>query len=225
MRLKHLCTIAIYAIGLGMFLLFGFAPEASAFNESDLLNRRIKTTIIKGESIDQVLDLLAVEYGIPIGIELGDPKLTPRREIELQLPKTNLKGFLDSVIAKDPRYMWKLEGGVIHLSPVTTRDAFITTLLDAKISHFAMTGAVTRYRIFNEIMNLPEISSQLVIAGVEPMIFVNFGSTHKVEKGIFFSESNLTLRELLDKIVLKTEIKRWVITRWGENSEYITLRS
>jgi hypothetical protein len=225
MRLKHLCMVTIYGLGLSVFLLFGFVREATAFEESDLLQRQIKTTIIKGESIDEVLDLLAVEYGIPIGIELGDPKLTPRREIELQLQKTNLKGFLDSLIAKDPRYMWKLEGGVIHLSPVTTRDAFITTLLDAKISHFAMTGGVTRYRIFNDIMNLPEISSRLVIAGVEPMIFVNFGSMHKVEKRIFFSESNLTLRELLDRILLKTQIKRWVITRWGENSEYITLRS
>lgn len=74
-------------------------------------------------------------------------------------------------------------------------------------------------------MGLPEISSQLVIAGVAPMIFVNFGSMHRLDKDTFFSESNLTLRELLDRIVLKTDIKRWVITRWGENNEYITLRS
>jgi hypothetical protein len=31
--------------------------------------------------------------------------------------------------------------------------------------------------------------------------------------------------ELLDKIVLNTDIKLWVISRWGKNSEFISLKS
>jgi hypothetical protein len=225
MRLKRLAMIAIYSIGLPLLLLFSFVSEASAFDEPDLLSRQIRATAIKAESIDQVLDLLAADYRIPIGIELGDPKLTPYREIDLNLPETNLKGFLDSVIAKDPRYTWKLEGSVIHVWPVTARDSFVATLLDTKISHFVMIGETRRHRIFNDIMNLPEIGSRLAIANIAPLIFVNFGSMHKLEKGTFFSESNLTLRELLDRIIVKTDIKRWVLVRWGKNSEFITLRS
>ena len=225
MRLKHLAIIAICVMGLAVCLPCSFVPEASAFNDSNLLARNIRATVIKGESIDQVVDLLAAEYQIPVGIELGDPKLTPRREMDLNLAETNLKDFLDAVIAKDPRYTWKLEGGVIHLWSLTGRDALVMTLLDTKVSHFAFTGGVSRYRICHDILNLPEIRSQLVIAGVDPLMFLNFGNIHKLQKGIFFDESNLTLRELLDRIVLKTEIKRWVLTRWGKNSEFITLRS
>ena len=129
------------------------------------------------------------------------------------------------MIAKDPRYTWKLEGGVVHISPVSERDTLLATLLDTKISHFAIMGETSRYRIYDDIMDLPEIRSKLVIAGVEPLTFRSgLGSWPKFGKETFFNESNLTLRELLDKIVLKTEIKRWVITRWGQNSEYITLR-
>lgn len=225
MRVKHLAMIAIYAIGVATLLLFSFVSEASGFDEPDLLTRRIKASAIKGETIDQVLDFLAVDYGVPVGIELGDPKLIPRRDIDLILPDTNLKDFLDAAIAKDPRYTWKLEGGVIHVWPVHGRDTFVATLLQAKISHFAIIGEVTRYAVCSDIMNLPEIGSQLAITDIAPMILLNFGSMHKFEKGTFFSESNLTLRELLDKMVLKTDMKRWVLTRWGKKGEFITLRS
>jgi len=224
MRLKPSPPIAFNAINLILVLLFTFVPEASAFNDPDLLNIKIRATAIKGESIGQVLGLLTEEYGIRVGIELGDEKLTPRREINLDLPETNLKDFLNSVIAKDPRYTWKLEGGVIHLWPIRGRDTVLTTLLDTKISHFAILGEVNRYAIYCDIMDLPEIRSKLVVAGVEPLTFRGFGSDAKLAKETFFDESNLTLRELLDKIVLKTEIKQWVISRWGKNGEYISLK-
>jgi len=196
----------------------------SAAEEPYLLTRRIKATVIKGESIDQVLGRLT-EYGIPVGIEVGDDKLSPRCELSLDLPETNLKDFLDSLIAKDPRYTWKLEGGVIHLWPVKGRDTLVTNLLDVKLSHFAIIGDSSRYAIFNDIMNLPEIRSQLVIAGVDPLIFLNGGSMRRLGKETTFSETNVTLRELLDRIVVQTEIKQWIIVRWGKNGEYITLTS
>jgi hypothetical protein len=133
-------------------LLFTFAPETSAFNDPDLFNVKIRATAIKGESIDQVLGLLTDEYGIRVGIELGDEKITPRRKINLDSPEASLKDFLDSVIAKEPRYTWKLEGGAIHVWPTAERDTLLTTLLDTKISHFAFffKGCLTRSDIHKE---------------------------------------------------------------------------
>lgn len=225
MRRKRRAIIAICAISFAVVFPFSFVRETSAFHEPDLLTLSIKATAIKGESIDEVLGHLAAEYRIPIGIELGDSKLIPSRKIDFDLPETNLKVFLDSLIAKDTRYTWKLEQGVIHLWPASGRDPLIATLLDTKISHFAIIGGSSKYAVYNDIMDLPEIRSQLIIAGVEPMIFLSSGSMTKVGKDTMFAESSLTLKELLDKIVVKTEINRWVITRWGENNEFITLRS
>ena len=224
MRRKQLAMTGIFAIGFLVFFAFTFVPQATA-NEPQLLMRQIRTTTVKNESIDQILGHLTNDYQIPIGIELGDEKLTRRREINLDLPETNLKDFLDSVVAKDPRYTWKLERGVIHVWPVRGRDTLLPTLLDEKISHFAISGETSRYRVYTDVMNLPEIRSKLVIAGVEPMIFLASGSMTKLGKETFFTESNLSLRELLDAIVLKTEIKQWVISRWGKNGEYISLKS
>ena len=144
MRRKQLAMIEIYAIGVAALLIFSFVPDASAFNEPDVLSRETKAAVIKGESIAQVLDVLASEYDIPVGIELGDEKRTPPRNINLDLPETNLKDFLDSVIAKDPRYTWKLEGGVIHVWPVSGRDTLLAALLNEKISHFSIIGEANR---------------------------------------------------------------------------------
>jgi hypothetical protein len=224
MRLQQVGRFAIYASVLICFLCFTFVPKAITCSASDLLTVQIKATTIKGESIDQVIGHL-IEYGIPIGIDLGNENLTPPRTFDLDLPQTTVKHFLDSVIAKDPRYTWKLEGGVVHVWPVKARDALVATLLDTKIGHFSFTGGVSRYQIQNEIMDLPEISSQLIVAGVGPLMIHNFDNMAKLEARTFFEESNVSLRELLDRIVLKTDIKAWVIIRWGKNSEYITLKS
>jgi hypothetical protein len=221
---KQFAILIACAICFTVIALFGVAPEVRAFDEPDLLARQIRPIAINGGSFEQVLDILTSDYGIPLGIELVNEQITPARKIELTLPQTNLKHFLDSLIAKDPRYTWKLEGGVIHFRPSTARDALLTTLLDTKITHFSFTGGATTYRIFSDILMLPEIGSQLVVADVAP-IFIVIGSMQRVEKGIFFEESNLTLKELLHKIVLKTNIKRWVLTRWGKNSQFIILRS
>ena len=224
MRGNQLARIAVYAIGFAMVFPFCFVREARAFDRPDLLTRQIKATAIKGETIDQVIGHLT-EYGISVGIELGDEKVTPRHEINLDLPETNLKDFLDSVIAKDPRYSWKLEGGVIHVWPGSDRDSLLAALLDTKVSPFTIPDGASRYGIYNDVMNLPEIKTKMMVAGVEHLVFRGPGSWGKIEKGAMFNDPGLTLRELLDKIVLRTEIKQWVILRWGKNSEYITLKS
>lgn len=223
---KRQFGIMVCAICLALLLSFSFVSEARSFDGADLLAQQIRPTSIKGETIDQVLDILTSDYGIPIGIVLGDERTTPRREIDLNLPETTVKDFLDSVIGKDPRYTWKLEGRVIHVRPSTGSDAFLTTLLDTRISHFGFSKDATRYAIFSDILKVPEIQTKLIVADVEPLIF-RMGPMQRVGMGISFQESNLTLRELLDRIILKTDIKRWVLLRWhwGESGEYITLRS
>lgn len=225
MTKRQFAMMAVCAICLNLLLPLSFVSEVRGFDELDLLTQQIRPIAIKGKTFDQVLGTLTSDYGIPIGIELGDEKVTPRREIDLNLPETNVKEFLDAVIAKDSRYTWKLEVGVIHVRPLAGRDALLTTLLDTKISHFAFDQGATRYAIFSDLLKAPEIQTKLIVADVAPMVFLNFGSMHRVGNGISFVESNLTLREILDRIILKTDIKRWVLVRWGENGEYITLRS
>jgi hypothetical protein len=86
--MKHFVMLVICAISVAVVLPFSFVAKASAVDEPDLLNRRIKATTIKGESIAQVIGDLTADYAIPAGIEIGDEKIAPRREINLDLPET-----------------------------------------------------------------------------------------------------------------------------------------
>ena len=223
MSQKHIAIIAVcvFSLCVGGSL----TAKARASDQANPLSQPIRAVSIKGENIAFALDLLTSEYRIPIGIELADPKLSPPRKIDLQLPQTTLKEFLDSVVTKDPQYTWKLEGGVIHIWPLTHRDTLIASLLDTKISHFAIEDRASRYQIHNAILDSPEIKTKLIVADVAPVIFANFASMDKLEKGVVFEESDLTLRDLLDKLAEKTKINRWVIRRWGDNNEFITLSS
>ena len=221
---KPIGMILICAFSLAVYC-FTISVSGSNATKPDLLKRKIQATTIKGKTFDQVLSILTSDYNIPVGIELGDSKLSRSREFDLDLPETNLKEFLDAVFAKDPQYTWRLEGGVIHVWPVTGRDTLLVSLLDTKVSHFAAAETASRYQINSDIMEIPEIKIKLIVADVAPMIFISFNSMDKLEKGVVLEESDLTLRQLLDKVVQKMESKRWVIYRWGENNEYITLRS
>jgi hypothetical protein len=223
MSQKHLAVIAMCALSL--YVGFSFMAELRASAQPDILSQHIRATAIRGETIARALDLLTSEYSIPVGIELADPKRNPDRKIDLDLPETTVKEFLDSVVSKDPRYTWKLEGDVIHVWPLADRDHLLKTLLDTKISHFAVADGSNRYRIHNDIMDLPEIKTKLIIADVTPMIFLNFSSMARLQKGVVFEESDLTLRELLDRLAQKTNVNRWIIRRWGDNNEFISLSS
>lgn len=210
---------------LSLCICASFSSKARASDQADLLSQPIRAVSIKGETIAFALEILTSECRIPIGIELTDEKLSLRRKIDLDLSHTTVKGFLDSVVEKDPEYTWKLEGGVIHVWPVTNRDTLIASLLDTKISHFSVGEGTSRYRIHSDILDLPEIKTKLIVAGVEPMIFAAFGSTFRLDEGVAFEESDVTLRELLDKLAQQTKINRWVIRRWGDNNEFITITS
>lgn len=224
MTRKHFAIIRICTLSLCVCLSFTFALPAKAYDKTDLLKQQIRATAIKDQSLDEVLSLLTYEYGVPMGIEWGDQKLSPHRNIDLDLPETSVKGFLDAVVAKDPRYTWKLEGGIVHVWPLSGRDPLMATLLDTKISHFAFSDGPTRYSVYNDILNVPEIRTKLIVADVAP-IFLYFGTMDKFEKDVRFEEIDLTLRDLLDRLVQKTKVKRWILSRWGENNEYITLKS
>jgi hypothetical protein len=193
---------------------------------SDLLDRRTRAIEIRNKPIGSVLATIAYDNGIPIGLDSGDLEHLPDRDISLDAPETSLRILLDKVIEKEPRYTWKLIGGVIHVWPATTRDPLIAALLDTKISRFAFAEDTSKNKIQIDLMELPEIKTQMTIAHVEPLVFVNspLSPTHTL-KGVSLDESNLRLREILDKIILGPEVKQWIMTRMKvDGKEFISLQ-
>ena len=202
------------------------AMQSASRNDSDLLDRKTQAIDIINKPIGSVLAAIAYDNSVPIGLELGDLEVLPEREISLNVPATSLRILLNKVIEKEPRYTWKLVGSVIHFSPATTRDSLIATLLDIKISRFAFAEDTSKNKIQVDLMQLPEIKSQMTIARVEPLVFVNSPlSPTFTLKGVSLDGSNLRLGEILDKIILGPEVKQWVMTRMRmDGSDVISLQ-
>lgn len=202
------------------------ALQSASRNVSELLDRRTRAIEITNKPIGSVLAAIAYDNSIPIGLDSGDLEHLPDRDISLDVPETSLRILLDKVIEKEPRYTWKLAGGVIHFWPATTRDPLIAALLETKISHFAFAEDTSKNKIQIDLMELPEIKTQMTVARVEPLVFVNSPlSPTNTLKGVSLDASDLRLREILDKIILGPEVKQWVMTRMRvDGKEFISLQ-
>lgn len=179
---------------------------------------------MKGETIDRVLETISEDYKIPMGIELVDSKKSPDLKIDVNLPKMVLRSALDYLVMQDPRYGWKVEGQVIHFSPVKDRDNLLATLLDTKLSRVSFSAELGLSYMKYEILKLPEIEAKLAEAQVEPLIF-EMGLRSREKLGRSLDYSNLTLRDLLNRITLNTSRQFWVLLRWWENNEYIASKT
>lgn len=214
----------IRQVAYGAIFLLSLTGGAMAqMAQSDLLDRPIGPIEVRGEMTERLLWSIGNDYNIPIGIVMADGKDDETHEITLSLPATNLRNLLNAVIEKDPRYAWKLEEGVIHFSPTSGANTLLTALLNTKIKHFGFAEGTSRYALRNQILKSPELVAQLVVAGVEPLIFLTGAGLVSMGKGIWMDERDLTLREILDKLVLKTEVKQWMLNRSGKNKEFIVL--
>jgi len=196
---------------------------AYGFQQTNFLDRKIGPLMIKDESIDRILERISRTYDIPMGIDLADEMKSADRQVDVDFPETVLRSVLDYLVQKDPRYRWKLEGQVVHFFPITDRDDFLSTLLDTKLKRVSFSSQLLESDMRYEILSLPEINAKLMEANVEPLMF-EMGFPSKQQLGVSLEYSNLTLRELLDQITLRTNRKFWVLTRGWDRNRYIALR-
>lgn len=190
--------------------------------QTNVLERSVGPLRVKGETIDKILETISADYKIPIGIELADSEKSLAREIDVNLPEMVLRSVLDYLVMEDPTYGWKLEGQVVHFSPVKDRDNVLATLLDTKLSRAFFSSEMRLSDMKYEILSLPEIETKLFDAHVKPLTF-EMGIPSK-KLGMSLEHSNLTLRELLDQVTLSTTRRFWMLSRWGDNNKYIVLR-
>jgi hypothetical protein len=220
------------SVALLMAVVIGLISASEIMAQSAdtvLLDREVKALDFKNELIHSVLEEVSSRNRIPIGVvrvtlkQTHDLELTNEPKISVKLKPTKLRTVLDTLVEKDPRYTWKLEDGVVHVFPVSERDALIDSLLDTRISYFGYSEEMRRHGIYKSIWDVPEIASQLIVADVYPLQLFMGPVRRNEGMGLRLDERNITLRALLDKILLKSDITQWSLTRWGARGRIVTL--
>jgi hypothetical protein len=227
---KEICPMTIGLIKYSFLwlvavLVLGATDLRAQVSDQELLNTRIEQFEVKEQSINLVLAKIAYDYGVPIGLVMGPEKEKPvRKSITISLQDGRLKELLNAVTEQDSRYEWKVVEGVINVSPKVNRDPFLEDLLVTRIQHFYLDQDSNRYRLRNDIMDLGEIKVKLDREGVTPMVIAVTGVDFtKLGAKSSLSLTDVTLREILNQIIRKSETKYWVLNRYGPRHESITL--
>lgn len=201
-----------------------------------LLERRIDTCFTNAEMLE-VLNHLALDYKVPIGIEWatnydetvqkkmyldnGSIKWKPG---EINTTAGSLEDVLDELIRLDPTYRWEMMDGVINIYPIHLRDDFVRDLLNTKIKYFSLAVNDEKFKIRDAIFDLTEIQTATKRARVE---LLRRSYSYKRSGGDEASHTrqfeNISLRSILNATVRFTENKIWVIKRVGEDKDALDL--
>jgi hypothetical protein len=216
-------TLIWKILSITVLVLLAGSNMTTSAQDSNLLARRVGPMSVEKQSLEQILETVSGDYGIPIGIEVADQTKVLSHKIDFQVSLTDLRSLFDSLTQKDPTYTWRVERGVVHFYPVVNRDEVLLKLRDTKMKHFVVPKDITQYRLKHEIFSAPELKDQMTKAQLEPMNFMNGASLRKIDKQLVFDEQDQTLETILDGILTRSHIKLWVLSRWGQNNELVSL--
>jgi hypothetical protein len=104
------------------------------------------------------------------------------------------------------------------------RDDLLKDLLGTKIQSLRIGKNPTTYAVRNSIVSVPEIKSKLKAANVTPFIVgVSGVDFERMGDDFSLSVSDVTLQELLNRIVRQSGVKFWILNRYGEQNELLIL--
>lgn len=188
--------------------------------ESGIGGKRIDLNLTNATLLE-VTSKLAVFYQIPIGVELRNDS---RKKLQqnINIKSGSLNEVLDSLISQNPDYKWEMYDNVVNISPANSRDKFLEDLLETQITKFVLKREIDKFEIRDSIVDLPEIKNLLKLNNVESLNrSYPYNPKFNLNDRIDLSILNTTVRGVLNKVVINSENKIWVVERIGENKEFL----
>jgi hypothetical protein len=168
-------------------------------------------------TMNTALDAIGSKYQVRVGLEYApnDPDQAP---ISLNFAEENAAATLDRLIDQRPDYIWELSDGVYDLHPKLSTDS----LLDVHVRTFSVND-VSPEAASHLISALPEVRAWLQKRGVRRRE-LELGSGPKIS-GVRLSLTlrDTTVRGILNHLIVKAGKMRWVVVRYGQNSQYIAM--
>src|SRR5690606_26690050 len=116
---------------LGCLLIFNFCVDAQ---EGVIVHKTIPKLSIDSISLREALFELSRNYNVPIGLEMSLGEESKKQILNLQ--NSTLEDALNSLIATNSNYQWRLNDGVINVYPKINRDIITQELLELNIDRF-----------------------------------------------------------------------------------------
>jgi hypothetical protein len=181
----------------------------SAHSDGQLARTIIGDFTANGASIADIADRLAQDR-IPVGVEVVKGPDGP--PIEINLKNATVAEVLDAAIHVDPRYEWREAQGVINLLPRVNPDP----VFQAPVSHFEAANETAGEMIY-QLINTPETRKYLDSQNVQAGTWFTGSASAPQSRG-YLSVTNVTLRQVLNEILIKTRSVYWCGFYYGERN-------
>lgn len=190
---------------------------------SEELTSKSLTLRVENETLITCLATLAVEYRVPIGLEVAFNHEDKTR-LSVDVKNESLKRILDLICQQVPAYRWEVKDGVINFVPTQSRDQFVSELLDTHVSRFAPEKGLNKFGLRNVVADLPEVKSFLEVNDVTAsrLEYPTYASVYSNGE-LDLSISNTNVRGVLNKIIRDSEYKLWIVKRGAEKMRTVQI--
>jgi len=173
-----------------------------------------------------MLSRLSAATRIPIGLEVSpNDDLLFDREMKLHIQKATVRTALDSIVKQNPLYTWRIINGVVNVFPTdANRDHLIRAVLETKLERFAIERGMSRFALRQNVTALSEVKSVLAKENVHPenQSFMS-RDFNPLGRNFSLQVSNVSVSELLNRVIRDSQTNNWVVVRKGERKEYFVL--
>jgi hypothetical protein len=186
----------------------------------NMLNHRLEPLETQADTMHLMLSKISGDYSVPIGLEAATDGEGPILSVVIQ--GRNLRDVLDDIVKQDSRYEWRIVDDVINVRPRSRRDPLLEGILETRVRTFVIPKDMRLPRLRYELTEIPEIVTQLRKAEVSPGVFW-IGASPKLGKDFSLSVTNVRFRDLLNQIIRTSDIKYWIVNRYGKHNEFFVL--
>src|SRR5262245_17249230 len=158
-KIVRLSGIASFVVIVHLLL---SAPYVVGQIPSENLTTQSLTLRVENETLITCLAILAVEYRVPIGLEVA-LNHDDKARLSFDVKNESLKNILDLICRQEPAYRWEVRDGVINFLPTQSTDQFLSKLLDTHVSRFAPEKGLNKFGLRNAVTDLPEVKSFLYV--------------------------------------------------------------
>jgi hypothetical protein len=184
-----------------------------------LADRHVQNYQDHGTDVTRLILRALKAYQVPAGIEVDS--LTPEAaNLRVTLANGSVSVLLDTILANLPGYRWIETDGVVNVLPLRNTDS----LRQVSVRHFSLRSAAPN-EIRATILSLPEVKAWLVRNNVSERSIVSAISVgdQRNNARVSVQLDNLTLGEIMNRIIRTPTLHAWTLCRYGPNRKYISI--
>ncbi len=191
-----------------------------------LLAQSIDNVDLEASNIGLLLSRFSAQTKIPIGLEVSPyDDLSIVKTSRLKIKHATLRDALESIVKQNPLYTWKVQNEVVNVLPTeANRDELLRDVLETKLEKFSIQAGMRRFTLRQALSTNPAVESVLAQQNVRPVNqsfmsrdFAPLGGDYVLEA------SNVSVSELLNKVIRDSQTKYWIVFRYGKQKQYFVL--